>query len=51
MILGVLLMQLVGNAIVLLYLNASYTQVINGFILVAAIAVDSLIKQKKTRTV
>jgi len=51
MFLGVLLMQLVGNAIVLLYLNPSYTQVINGFILIAAIAVDMLIKQKKTRSV
>ncbi|MDR0448643.1 MAG: ABC transporter permease [Treponema sp.] len=48
MVLGVLLMQLVGNAIVLLYLNPSYTQVINGFILVAAIAVDMLIKQGKS---
>jgi ribose transport system permease protein len=51
MVLGVLLMQLVGNAIVLLYLNASYTQVINGFILIAAVAVDMLIKQKKTKAV
>ena len=50
MVLGVLLMQLVGNAIVLLYLNASYTQVINGFILIAAIAVDMLIKQRKVKT-
>ena len=51
MVMGVLLMQLVGNAIVLLYLNASYTQVINGFILIAAIAVDMLIKQKKIKSV
>jgi ribose transport system permease protein len=51
MFLGVLLMQLVGNAIVLLYLNPSYTQVINGFILIAAIAVDMLIKQKKVTSV
>ena len=50
MVLGVILMQLVGNAIVLLYLNPSYTQIINGFILVAAIAVDMLIKQKKVKT-
>ena len=51
MFLGVLLMQLVGNAIVLLYLNPSYTQVINGFILIGAIAVDMLIKQKKVTSV
>jgi ribose transport system permease protein len=50
LIMGVLLMQLVGNAIVLLYLNASYTQVINGFILIGAIAVDMLIKQKKIKS-
>jgi ribose transport system permease protein len=48
-VLGVLLMQLVGNAIVLLYLNASYTQIINGLILILAIAVDMLTKQKKVR--
>lgn len=46
-ILGVALMQLVSNAIILLYLNPSYTQVINGFILVLSVAVDMLSKQKK----
>jgi ribose transport system permease protein len=48
-VLGVLLMQLVGNAIVLLYLNTSYTQVINGSILILAISVDMLSKQKKVK--
>lgn len=48
-ILGVLLMQIVGNAIVLLYLNSSYTQIINGSILVLAVAVDMLSKQKKAK--
>jgi ribose transport system permease protein len=50
-ILGVLLMQLVGNAIVLLYLNTSYTQVINGSILILAIAIDMLSKQRKVKTI
>jgi ABC-type xylose transport system permease subunit len=49
MILGVLLMQLVGNAIVLLHLNPSLTQAINGFILIAAIAIDTQLKQKSTK--
>jgi ribose transport system permease protein len=48
-ILGVLLMQLVGNAIVLLYLNPSYTQIINGSILILAIAVDMLSNQTKIK--
>lgn len=46
-ILGVILMQLVSNAIILLYLNPSYTQAINGFILIFSVAVDMLSKQKK----
>ena len=49
MVLGVLLMQIVGNAIVLLYQHPSFTQVINGFILIAAIGVDMMLKQKKIK--
>jgi ribose transport system permease protein len=46
-VLGVTLMQLINNAIVLLYLNASYTQVITGGILILAVAVDQLSKRRK----
>jgi len=46
-VLGVTLMQLINNAIVLLYLNPSYTQVITGSILVLAVAVDQLSKRRK----
>lgn len=46
-VLGVVLMQLINNAIVLLYLNPSYTQVITGTILVLAVAIDQISKKKK----
>lgn len=46
-VLGVTLMQLINNAIVLLYLNPSYTQVITGSILVLAVAIDQLSKRRK----
>lgn len=47
-VLGVVLMQIVNNAIVLLYLNPSFTKVITGSILVLAVALDQFNKQKKT---
>ncbi len=46
-VLGVTLMQIINNAIVLLYLNPSYTQVITGGILILAVAVDQLSKNRK----
>lgn len=46
-VLGVTLMQIINNAIVLLYLNPSYTQVITGSILVLAVAIDQLSKRRK----
>ena len=46
-VLGVILMQMVGNAITLLYLNTSYTKVINGCILILAVGLDILINKKK----
>ncbi len=46
-VLGIIMMQLVNNAIVLLYLNPSYTKVITGGILVLAIALDQYNKQRK----
>jgi len=48
-VLGILLMQIVNNAIVLLYLNPSYTKVITGSVLVLAIALDQFNKQRKLR--
>lgn len=48
-VLGVILMQMVGNAITLLYLNTSYTKVINGCILILAVGIDVLIKKRKTK--
>lgn len=48
-VLGVILMQLVGNAITLLYLNPSFTRVINGTILIFAVGVDMLIKKNKAK--
>lgn len=47
--LGVVLMQLVSNAITLLYLNASYTKVINGLILIFAVGLDVMLKKKKAK--
>ncbi len=48
-VLGVILMQMVGNAITLLYLNTSYTKLINGAILIFAVGIDMLMKQKKVK--
>ena len=48
-VLGVIMMQIVNNAIVLLYLNPSYTKVITGAILVLAVALDQFNRQKKMR--
>jgi ribose transport system permease protein len=48
-VMGVIMMQIVNNAIVLLYLNPSYTKVITGAILVLAVALDQFNKQKKLR--
>ena len=48
-VLGVVMMQIVNNAIVLLYLNPSYTKVITGTILVLAVALDQFQKQRKLR--
>ena len=48
-VLGILMMQIVNNAIVLLYLNPSYTKVITGSVLVLAIALDQFNKQQKLR--
>ena len=42
-------MQMVGNAITLLYLNTSYTKVINGCILILAVGLDVLLKKKKAK--
>ena len=47
--LGVMLMQMVGNAITLLYLNTSYTKLINGCILILAVGLDVLLKKKKAK--
>lgn len=48
-VMGVILMQLVGNAITLLYLNTSYTKVINGCILIFAVGIDMLMKKRKAK--
>ncbi len=48
-VLGVILMQMVSNAITLLYLNTSYTKVINGCILILAVGIDMLLKKKKAK--
>lgn len=48
-VLGVILMQMVGNAITLLYLNSSYTKLINGCILVLAVGLDVLLKKRKAK--
>jgi ribose transport system permease protein len=48
-VLGVILMQMVGNAITLLYLNPSYTKVINGCILILAVGLDVILKRKKSK--
>ena len=47
--LGVIIMQVVGNSLVLLDINASYTKVIQGAILIVAVAIDQLNKRRKER--
>lgn len=49
-VLGVILMQLVTNAITLLYLPSSYTKVINGCILILAVGLDVLMKRRKVKS-
>ena len=48
-VLGVILMQMVTNAITLLYLPSSYTKVINGCILILAVGLDVLMKRRKVK--
>ena len=48
-VMGIFLMQLVNNAIVLLFLNPSYTRVITGSILVLAVAIDQFNQHRKSR--
>ena len=48
-VLGVTIMQVVSNALVLLDINASYTKVIQGAILIIAVAIDQLNKQRKLK--
>lgn len=47
--LGVLIMQLINNALVLLYINPSYTKVITGAILVFAITVDQFNRRRNAK--
>lgn len=48
-VLGVTIMQVVSNALVLLDVNASYTKVIQGAILIIAVAIDQMNKQRKLK--
>ena len=50
-VLGVTIMQVVSNALVLLDINASYTKVIQGAILIIAVAIDQMNKQRKLKAV
>lgn len=50
-VLGVTIMQIVSNALVLLDINASYTKVIQGAILVVAVAIDQMNKQRKLKAI
>lgn len=47
--LGVLIMQIINNALVLLYINPSYTKVIIGAILILAIAIDQLNRRRRAK--
>ena len=46
-VLGITIMQVVSNSLVLLNINASYTQIIQGALLVLAVAVDQFNKRRK----
>lgn len=46
-VLGITIMQIVSNALVLLDINPSYTKVIQGAILVLAVAIDQVTKRRK----
>lgn len=48
-VLGVTIMQVVSNALVLMDINPSYTKVIQGAILVVAVAIDQINKQRKLK--
>ena len=50
-VLGVTIMQIVSNSLVLLNINASYTQIIQGALLVLAVAVDQFNKRRKESAV
>ena len=45
-VLGILIMQLINNALVLLYINPSYTKVITGAILIFAISIDQFNRRR-----
>jgi len=47
--LGVLIMQIINNALVLLYINPSYTKVIIGAILILAIAIDQFNRRRRAK--
>ena len=49
-VLGVIIMQVVGNSLVLLNINPSYTKVIQGGILVLAVAIDQMNKRRKEKS-
>lgn len=49
--LGVTIMQVVNNALVLVGINPSYTKVIQGAILILAVAIDQMNKERKLRAV
>lgn len=48
-VLGVIIMQIVRNALVLLHIDPSYTQVIIGSILVLSVALDQYNKRRKVK--
>lgn len=48
-VLGVTIMQIVSNSLVLLDINASYTKVIQGAILIVAVAIDQMNKRRKEK--
>ena len=47
-VLGVLFMQIVDNALVLLYIDTAYNKVIIGLVLVLAVALDQYTKARRT---
>jgi ribose/xylose/arabinose/galactoside ABC-type transport system permease subunit len=48
-VVGVLFMQIVNNALVLLNINPNYTQIIIGFILIISVALDQANKSRKLK--